>query len=382
MPVKIFKKFFKPKKLNVLLKIILFFNFITCLCLLLSYLAAHVNPQTNSYIPFFGLAYPYFLIGNFLFFIFWLVLRNKWIFLSLAVFLIGFNHFRHFFQITIWDGPKEENSEKIKVMSYNVRLFDWYNWTENKKTRNKIFQLLKEADADIYCFQEFYNRGADKRFQTQDTMVTFLRAKNIHEGFSHYIPNGEQRFGLATFSAYPIVKKELITFENDPNNCALSTDIDIKGKIIRVFNLHLSSIRFQKADYEYLGDEKNSKQWEKKKDPEQRIISRLNNAYIKRSKQVEIILSKIEQSPYPVLVCGDFNDTPVSYTYRKMTKELWDAFVESGNGTGSTYIGMFPFLRIDYILHSKELNAYQFETHSEELSDHHAISCIIELLEN
>lgn len=131
-----------------------------------------------------------------------------------------------------------------------------------------------------------------------------------------------------------------------------------------------------------MGDEKNSKQWEKKKDPEQRIISRLNNAYIKRSKQVEIILSKIEQSPYPVLVCGDFNDTPVSYTYRKMTKELWDAFVESGNGTGSTYIGMFPFLRIDYILHSKELNAYQFETHSEELSDHHAISCIIELLEN
>ena len=380
MQVKIFKKLFKERKLNIFLKIVLVLNFIFCLFLLLSYLATHISPATISWLAFFGLSYPFFFIPVLCFLLFWFILRNKWLLLSLFTILLGFNHVRHFYQFTLWSGPKSETSKKIKVMSYNVRLFDLYNWTANEITRNKIFKLLNKEDADIYCFQEFYTRG-DGYFDTKDSILTFLRANNIHEGYTHYIPNGKQSFGLATLSAYPIVKKDQILFENDPNNSVLISDIKIKNDTIRVFNAHLASIRFQKADYEYINDEKNIQSLYRFEASEQKIYVRLKNAFINRSKQIETLTKKVNESPYPVIVCGDFNDTPVSYTYRTITRNLYDAFVESGNGIGQTYIGKFPSFRIDYILHSKELHSYDFQTLPEELSDHHAITSWIEILD-
>lgn len=381
MPAKIFKKFFRERKLHLFLKIILGLNLASAFFLLLSYLATHVSPANFTWLAFFGLAYPFLLLINFLFFVLWLVLRNKWSLLSLSVFLIGFNHFRHFFQITLWSGPNSESSTKIKVMSYNVRLFDLYNWVDNKTTRNKIFEVLSREDADIYCFQEFFVRDGDDTFETRDSMKLFLRAKNVHEGYTHYIPVSEQQFGLATFSVYPIVGKQLLKFENDKNNCVLITDIKIKNDTIRVFNVHLSSIRFQKADYEFIGDQENSKTWTRLNDPDQKIYTRLKNAFVKRAEQVEIVELEISKSPHKVILCGDFNDTPISYAYRRLTRNLTDAFVESGNGIGNTYIGKFPSFRIDYILHSDELHSYDFNTLTEKLSDHHPITCTIELPE-
>lgn len=380
MPAKIFNRFFKERKLNVFLKIVLFLNIVLCALLLLSYLSTHISPETNSYLPFLGLAFSFIFVPVCLLFLFWLILKNKWLFLSLFTILIGFNHVRHFYQLTLWSGPKSETSTKIKLMSYNVRLFDLYNWVGNKQTRNQIFEILKKEDADIYCFQEFYHRG-DGKFSTKDTMFTFLRAKNFHEGFTHYLPAAEQTFGLATFSAHPIVRKEMMKFENDPNNCVIISDIKIGKDTIRVFNAHLASIRFQKADYDYIGDNDNSQLWRKRNDREQKIFTRLKNAFIHRASQAEQLSKKIQESPYPVIVCGDFNDTPVSYAYRTVSNNLYDAFVESGNGIGNTYIGKFPSFRIDYILYSEGLHSYDFRTLPEELSDHHAITCFIEILE-
>jgi endonuclease/exonuclease/phosphatase family metal-dependent hydrolase len=380
MRVKIFNKFFKIRKLNIFLKIVLILNFITCLFLLLSYLAAHISPATINWLPFFGLSFPFIFIPVLCFLFFWLILRNKWLLLSLFTILLGLNHVRHFYQITLWSGPKNETSTKLKVMSYNVRLFDLYNWVENKETRNEIFKILKRENADIYCFQEFYY-SEESPFTTRDTLVKFLKTKNYHEGYTHYVPNGKHHFGLATFSTYPIVKKEMIIFENDPNNCVIISDIKIDNDTIRVFNAHLASIRFQKADYDYVGDAKTGNLWNQFQPKEQQIYSRLKNAFINRSKQIETLSKKVNESPYPVIVCGDFNDTPVSYTYRTITRNLYDAFVESGNGIGQTYIGKFPSFRIDYILYSKELHAYDFQTLPEELSDHHAITSWLEVLD-
>jgi endonuclease/exonuclease/phosphatase family metal-dependent hydrolase len=352
-----------------------------CIALLLSFLSTHISPATNSLLPFFGLAFPFIFFPVLLFAIFWGLLRNKWILLSLFTILIGFNHLRHFYQITLWSGPKSETSTKLKVMSYNVRLFDLYNWVKNKETRNQIFEILKREDADIYCFQEFYFSD-EFPFKTRDTMIKFLDAKYYHEGFTHFVPNGRHHFGLATFSVYPIVRKEMLIFENDPNNSVIISDLKIKDDTIRIFNAHLASIRFQKADYEYIGDVETGKLWYPMKPKEQKIYDRLKNAFIHRASQVESLAKKINESPYPVIVCGDFNDTPVSYTYRTLTRKLYDSFVQGGNGIGNTYIGKFPSFRIDYILHGKEFHSYDYCTLPEELSDHHAITSMIEILEN
>ena len=294
-----------------------------------------------------------------------------------AAIVLGLNHFFSFFQLSSSGAPLANGKPQVKIMSYNVRLFDLYNWDKNIENRNKIFELLKKEDPDIICFQEFFYRGVPGAFETRDTMIQFLKAKNYFEGYTHKLIQ-KQYFGLATFSAYPIIKGGKIDFPNDANNNAIYTDIKIKEDTVRVYNVHLSSIRFQRADYAYLGDTTLPKT-KGGKDVEQKILSRIKNAFIKRVAQTQIVLKHVSNSPYPVIIAGDFNDTPVSYCYDQFTDALNDAFIVSGTGLGSTYAGMFPGLRIDYILHGDELHSWGFQTIYEKLSDHYPVQCWFQL---
>jgi endonuclease/exonuclease/phosphatase family metal-dependent hydrolase len=140
--------------------------------------------------------------------------------------------------------------------------------------------------------------------------------------------------------------------------------------------VHLSSIRFQRIDYEAMGEIPEPGQ-KHKKDEEQRIFARLKEAFIKRVEQTRQVLDHVKTSPYKTVVCGDFNDTPVSYCYAQFSKYLTDSFTESGSGWGSTYTGKLPLLRIDYIWHSDHLNSAAFKVHDVKLSDHYPVSCII-----
>ena len=198
-------------------------------------------------------------------------------------------------------------------------------------------------------------------------------------GLSHWqeefkLGRGQDKlFGLAVLSRYPILNKEAIRFENDKNNSAMSLDLLIDGDTVRVFNLHLSSIGFEKEDYEAarnVGDEANRS----------RLFTRLANAWNKRAMQAEAVAEAIGASPYPTVVAGDFNDTPVSYASQQMRRELNDAFaaVRPQNAAllGSTYIGDLPFLRIDQIWASEELHVREYITSDIELSDHRPVLAV------
>ena len=134
---------------------------------------------------------------------------------------------------------------------------------------------------------------------------------------------------------------------------------------------------FSHDDYKYIDDLQKDVQAEDV-EHSKNIVKRLKRAFIKRAKQAELIEYSISLSPYPVIVCGDFNDTPSSYTYNTVSKKLTDSFVESGNGFGRSYVGAFPSFRIDYILHSDQFIAYNFKTIREELSDHYPIITSLE----
>src|SRR5690606_35944163 len=138
--------------------------------------------------------------------------------------------------------------------------------------------------------------------------------------------SGKRYFGVATFTKFPIINKGEIAFENDPNNFCIYSDVLIESDTFRVFNAHLGSIRLQHDDYEFFGDQEGP-EYPVKKETGQRILTRLKAAFEKRAVQAEKVTQEIAASPYPVIFCGDLNDTPVSYCYRQFNKLLQDAFV-------------------------------------------------------
>lgn len=266
-----------------------------------------------------------------------------------------------------------QNNKTIKIMSYNIRLFDLYNWKNNLHERNKIFKLLENENPAILCLQEYYYQN-DGKFPTTDTLIKFLSAKNIHASFP-VVNKGKYFFGIATLTKFPIINKGKITFEGT-SNMSIYTDILLWGDTVRIYNNHLESVRLGKEDYNFISKFDFNLDNKEVKDSKT-IIRRLKNAFIKRAKQANVIAKHIAECHFPVIVCGDFNDTPNSYAYKTISNNLIDSYCESGSGIGSTYNGKIPFLRIDYILHSNTFKAYNFNVGKDDLSDHFPVTCLL-----
>lgn len=357
----------------ILRRILLFITLVDALALVLSYLATHISPNAFGPIAFFGLAYELILLFTLAFAIIWLFIKPKYALIPVFTILLGFNHLRHYVAITIFDN---EVLNPVKILSYNVHIFDFFDLDNREDNRQRIMQFVHKEDPGIACFQEFFHHDGAKDFVTRDTLLKIMGTPYYHERYTHDMAF-ERYFGTITISKYPIINKGEIPFDNDPNNFCIFSDIDINGKIIRVFNAHIGSIRFRNSDFDFFGGESFSRYMDDKKG--QRIYDRLDLAFKKRAQQAEKVAKEIVNSPYPVILCTDMNDTPVSYAYRQFNRYLNDAFVESGNGIGTTYIGDMPANRIDYIFHSEELSSGGFMTHPVDFSDHKPISCLIGL---
>ncbi len=352
---------FKRMALNI--------NILLAFLLILSNLASIISPLDISVLVLFGLLFPYFLWFNFAFLIFWGLLRNKNLFISLVIIILSLpiiNDTYRFF-------PKHDKTSahnKFRVLSYNVRVFDLYNWSHNKATQDKIFQQVRTIHPDIACFQEYFtSSGSD--FHIHDSLI---QNQNFH--YSHLYLNVKLKsgnnFGIATYSSFPIVNKELIPF-NDSKNLAILSDIKIDDDTLRVINCHLESVRFLAQDYQLidsisvLSDQKHRKQFNG-------LRGRILKAAKQRAQQARIIYNEIEKSPYPVMVCGDFNDTPSSYTYHRIASIMNDSFLFHKFGMGGTYTRFFPPLRIDYILYQNRIACHTFKTIRSNYSDHFPIT--------
>lgn len=348
-------------------------NYAAIIALLLAYLAAHTPPKTIGYLALFGLAYPFALLFNLLFIVYWYFKKRRNMLFSFIAIVAGVTHGSDFFQVNLFRGkPTGENT--IKVMTYNVKLFGVYDGANGKQNRKNIFELLEKEQPDVVCFQEFYYSNKHGEYETRDTLVKFLSAKYYHERFTHAM-NGRQYFGVAMFSRYPIINKGYIPFETDVNNFCIYADLKVGDDTIRVYDAHLASIRFQKEDYQLMDENAGNEELDK---GGKRIMKRLKSGFVRRQEQVGRIVANVKDVKYPVILCGDFNDPPVSYCYEQLTDQLSDSFWEAGRGIGNTYIGVFPSFRIDYILHSKEFRAVEHRTLPEEYSDHHAVTALLE----
>lgn len=315
--------------------------------LFLSYLSPHISPDSFLWpIAFTGLIYPILLLLNALFFIYWTICFKRHAWANLVVILLGYGHIEKLIKVNQHDTFSEE---QFSVMSYNVRLFNAYNWIQDDNIKENIINYINESNSSVVCIQEFY--AADE-------------LPKLNYPFSHIgIQSDRKSWRMATYSKYPIINKGTVSISGEfQNNVCIFSDIVIQSDTIRFYNVHLASNWFQKEDYQFLDNPT--------VEGAENIIERLRVSFSKRAKQVKAIKKHMNNSLYPVILCGDFNDTPNSYAYKQLSEGLKDSFVENGKGLGKTYNGKFPALRIDYILHSEEVNLSRFETSDLNLSDH------------
>lgn len=370
----------QKRKNNWFTRIILILNIIVIIPLVISYFSPVVNPYTSVIPALAALFYPILLILNIVFIIFWIFRWRFWFLLSLIAIAAGYGMFFKTFAFNA-DKPVGNYDDALKLLSYNVRLFDQYKWTggQNYFTRNSIFEFTNSQQADIVCFQEFFH-GTKKTFPTIGPFLSRSDLKNYHVDYVQVRGNDAKHYGLATFTKFPIVGKGNIHFEGSSANSGIYTDIIFKKDTIRIFNFHLESVKLSRADHQFVSEVIDPGTGALSSSSEI-ILRKLSRATKRRATQAEIVAGYIKQSPYPVIVCGDFNDTPLSYVYHTISRNLKDAFLEIGRGAGETYAGGIPFLRIDYILHSNSLEAYRFERHRVKYSDHYPISCYFKVKE-
>ena len=362
-------------------------NLLVAVPFVLALLAQYIPPSFSILCSFCGLAFPYLLYANCIFVIVWLIINYRFSLISLVIILLNINNIDRHYQFRATDIP-EPCINCVNVLSFNVKLFGVYDNDDEPVTGNKkskIFDFVKEERPEIVCFQEYFYEKSDKiNFPTTDTLLSILKLDPNTRHHYQYFPTNlreEYFYGLAIFTKYRIIDAGPVLMDETSSNAAIYADIKFKRDTIRIYNVHLASIHMDKTDYE------TSKRFSNhEEDPDfnrnaRAIYRKLSNAFEHRQSQVEAICAHIDSCTHPIILCGDFNDTPASYSYNKIASKLKDTFRKSGKGMGTTYNGdAVPAYRIDYILHDEAYRSYGHRVVKEiDVSDHYPIIATISL---
>jgi endonuclease/exonuclease/phosphatase family metal-dependent hydrolase len=353
-------------------KIFIITNIMVAVFFLLGCYAKWFNPARWWFTGFFNLGAFYLLVALLGFIIFWLFAKPRWALISVVAVLLAWGPLHHIFPFRVSaDFTAQKSAEALRIMTWNVEHFDILEHKTHPETKQKMLELIKEYQPDIACFQEMV--GADSIAKAINYIPDILQQtgfENYHYSFNPKLDfDASHHFGIITLSKYPIINKQTISFPpNDYNSIFQYADIVKEKDTIRVFNIHLQSLKFSNDNLKYI-DNPSIKDAEAVKESKS-IISKLKKGFVKRGLQAGRIRDEINKSPYPVIVCGDFNDLPNSYTYSTIGNGLNNAFEQKGSGLGRTYSGISPTLRIDNIFTSKKMEVLQYNRIAKKMSDH------------
>ena len=350
------------------LRPLLWINYLFVILLLLTNVSPVLSPDLFWPIALFSLAFPFIVLINFLFFIYWLAVFKRYLFYSLLAMILSYSLILDHLQIRTSVTQTEEN--QISLLSFNVHNLSNTNINRGDKViRNSILQFVDEQNADIICFQEFQS------YPTRGVHTVNDFQKKLGHAYVHqfpYLQKNTHEFVdlMLVYSRFPIV--DFQDFYMDGKTYGCYVDIDIEGKIHRLFNLHLESNHFDRNDYEIFS-EKDVNLNEKKRNQILLLLQKIKKYSSKRALQARKIRSEIEISPYPVIVAGDLNDVPASFAFHHIKSNLKDAFREKGKGYSNTYNGNLPPMRIDYILVDPKIAILDYQVLEPDLSDHFPI---------
>ncbi|MDR2853722.1 MAG: endonuclease/exonuclease/phosphatase family protein [Prevotellaceae bacterium] len=333
-------------------------------------LAGKINPHTLPYAATWALLFPYLLIINAIFFVLWALKRKIYLLISAVVMLLSFANIGKTVQFFAGTPTNIENTDTLKILSYNtMSSFGYQKYTSAKDASG--LQYILDQDADVVLLQEFSTSNNNIYLTEKDINHIFKKYKYKYI-WHHPHALAVRQSGMAILSKYRIVRQQEIDF-NSAYNGAIYADIKINDSIYRFFNLHLESNKITAFD-----NQKIKEAMEKQSElPEvaQFLTMKLSEAAKIRTAQVELVAQMLKDSPHKNIVCGDFNDVPVSHTYNTLQSGLKDAFTESGKGLGLTFSHGIYQLRIDYILYNKALKTSDFTVDKVPYSDHFPVHC-------
>jgi endonuclease/exonuclease/phosphatase family metal-dependent hydrolase len=334
----------------------------------------YFNPQNWWFISLLTLVLPYLLLLLILFVLFWLFIKPGWSLISLVIILFSLHAVENIFPLNRYsDFTSHKKIGNIRIMSWNVELFNILHYKDHPEKKQEIIDLINKYDPDIACFQEMVAGDTKKAINYFPAIKNALKfsdyfysygVKNDFDKYHHY--------GIIIFSKFPIIRKQtLVNNPNSYNSTFQFVDIVTAADTFRVFNIHLQSLKFSQTNLNYLDN--GTVPEEGNISESKNIISKIKMGVLKRASQANFIKDELDHSPYPAIVCGDFNDVPVSYAYETIGKGLQNAFVVKGSGISRTFSSISPTLRIDNIFADKKFEIIQFTRIKKSYSDHFPI---------
>lgn len=317
----------------------------------------HVSPVGNTALAMLVYILPILIIANIVILFYWL-LRRRWHWAAFP-FVMVLCCIPYIGTIHQPRSLASDNKAGLKIATYNVALFG--RETSGFKAEDILAQM-KRQKVDILCMQEYLDVSGDKKNSTS------------YQDFFPYMATG--RNDMVIYSRYPIKESKTIEFEQT-NNSAMWADVDVNGRDLRVFNVHLQTTGIN-STLRHAG-----KMLVQGVDVNNNVFVKLlygnyTRGMLVRARQAEQLAQERDASPHPVIMCGDFNDVPYSYVYNTMLGDLTDGFMECGSGYMFTYRGNKK-VRIDYIFHDKSLEGVNYYTQDLSYSDHYPVFMKLEL---
>ena len=374
MPQSFFRRFTKHFFITV--------NIIAAILFLLGCYGYLLNPKYFWPVGLLTLVTFYFLLLLVAFIFFWFIIKPRRALISVVALLLAYKPLSNIVPFKLSHTfNKEKQANALRVMSWNVAQFNVMEDKQHPDVKSRMIDIINQNQPDIACFQEMVaedstvtDHGHVDEFLQKLNFKNYFYSYNIKEDFWGYA-----HFGIIIFSKYPIINKHTVsTYPNDYNSIFQYVDIVKEADTIRVFNVHLQSLRFSKESLKYIDKPTVEDEGAALKESKN-IIIKFKTGFLKRQLQADKIRSEIDKSPYPVIITGDFNGVPNSYAYNTIGKGLNNAFTKKGSGLGRTFSGISPVLRIDNIFADEKMEVLQYQLIKKKLSDHFPIIADVQI---
>jgi endonuclease/exonuclease/phosphatase family metal-dependent hydrolase len=346
------------KKLSWYNKIMFALNIILTIATFLAYVLPFLAPKLFPLLSVLTLFLPMIQVVNLLFFVYWFIQFKRQVLLPTIVLLVGLFFLSKFYKKETPLLPEEKDD--FKIMSYNVRLFNKFEWSEKKTIPIEISDFIIQKNPDILCIQEYSN-------------ATEFNPTNYK--YKHIVTKGENiKTGMAIFSKYKIVNSGDLAFPNTGNNSVFA-DIKMDRDTLRVYCMHLQSVKIS-PDVQDISNDINKIDEQKS----EQMFKMLSIAFKEQQLQAEIIMNHKNKCKHPIIIAGDMNNSAFSYVYRIIKGNLKDCFEEAGSGFGKSYDFNYYPARIDYIFAPTNATVKRFENYTQMLdSDHFPIMATINM---